>query len=197
MPSLDELRCYHSAVSKSDAANLPADRPLPNSYWVLAPRLLAGEHPGALDERETRERIARLQAAGIDFYVDLTEIGERPEYRHLLSPRIEYRRSPIVDTQVPGNVSQTLQVLGTIREALARERRIYVHCRAGIGRTGLIIGCYLAEEQRSGRAAIRILNRLWQQSARAESWPRVPQTPEQADYIRHWPRLRTRAEQAT
>ena len=184
-------------MSNWDAANLPADRPLPNSYWVVPSRLLAGEHPAALNEAQTRERIGRLHGAGIDFYVDLTEIGERPDYRHLLPRRIEYWRSPIVDTQVPGNVSQTLEVLSTIREALERQRRIYVHCRAGIGRTGLIIGCFLAEEQHNGRAAIRTLNRLWKQSARAESWPRVPQTPEQADYIRHWPRLRSRAAKAT
>jgi hypothetical protein len=31
---------------------------------------------------------------------------------------------------------------------------------------------------------------LWRQSARAASWPRVPQTSEQADYIRRWPKLR-------
>jgi hypothetical protein len=132
-----------------------------------------------------------LHRAGIDFYIDLTEIGERPEYRHLLAHRVEYRRSPIADTQVPGNVSQTRQLVSTIREGLSQGRRIYVHCRAGIGRTGLIIGCFLAEEEHSGRSALRTLNRLWRQSARADSWPSLPQTAEQADYIRHWPKLRS------
>ena len=68
--------------------------------------------------------------------------------------------------------------------------RVYVHCRAGIGRTGLVIGCFLAEEEQDGKAALKRLNRLWRQSARAESWPKVPQTREQADYIRRWPKLR-------
>jgi hypothetical protein len=31
---------------------------------------------------------------------------------------------------------------------------------------------------------------MWRQSARSRSWPQVPQTSEQADYIRHWPKLR-------
>jgi Dual specificity phosphatase, catalytic domain len=163
---------------------------------VVPERLLAGEHPGAVDEREARDRIRQLRRAGIDFYIDLTEIGERPEYRHLLPHPIEYLRSPIGDTHVPANVSQTQQVLYAIREALSRGRRVYVHCRAGIGRTGLIIGCFLAEEEHNGRGALRTLNRLWRQSARSETWPRVPQTAEQADYIRHWPRLRARAGKA-
>jgi len=166
------------------------DRPLPNSYWVIPGRLLAGEHPAVADRAESRSRVGRLRLAGLDSYIDLTEPGEQPEYRHLLSKRAEYVRSAIVDTSIPRNVSQTRELLSQIRSALAKKRGIYVHCRAGIGRTGLIIGCYLAEEERDGNAALERLNLLWRQSARAADWPRVPQTSEQADYIRRWPNLR-------
>ena len=166
------------------------DRPLPNSYWVIPGRLLAGEHPSSVDRAEARARLGRLRVAGMDCYVDLTQPGEQPDYRHLLSKRAEYVRSAIVDTGVPRNVAQTQEVLATIRAALARDRRVYVHCRAGIGRTGLIIGCFLAEQERNGKAALERLNLLWRQSGRADDWPRVPQTEEQADYIRRWPKLR-------
>ena len=82
------------------------------------------------------------------------------------------------------------QILSDIRAALSLDRGVYVHCRAGIGRTGLVIGCFLAEEEQDGKAALKRLNRLWRQSARAASWPRVPQTPAQTDYIRRWLKLR-------
>jgi len=163
--------------------------PLPNSYWVLPGRLLAGEHPGGAEEAQARARLERLREAGIDCFVDLTEDGEQPDYRQLLPPRTWYLRSAIADTCVPNNVVQVQELLSRIRAALALGRNIYVHCRAGIGRTGLIVGCYLAEQERDGKAAIKLLNRLWRQSARAKTWPKVPQTPEQADYIRHWPIL--------
>ena len=82
----------------------------------------------------------------------------------------------------------------TLRAALALWRCIYVHCRAGIGRTGLVVGCFLAEEEGgNGKAALKLLNRLWRQSERAKNWPKVPQTAEQADYIRKWPKLGKRA----
>jgi hypothetical protein len=177
-------------VNLTDPPSLTLDRPLPNSYWVIPGRLLAGEHPLGWDTTEALARLERLHDTGIDCYVDLTEPGEQPEYRHLLPERSEYLRSAIVDTGVPNNVSQTLELLSAIRAALARERSIYVHCRAGIGRTGLVIGCFLAEEERDGKSAIKRLNRLWRQSGRAQDWPKVPQTAEQADYIRRWPKLR-------
>jgi Protein-tyrosine phosphatase len=162
---------------------------LPNTYWVIPGRVLAGEYPGDPDETQARARLARLRAAGIDSFVDLTEDGELPPYRHLLPAGAEYLRSAIVDTRVPNNVSQTRELLAAIRAAVARGRGVYVHCRAGIGRTGLVMGCLLADDVQNGKAALRDLNRLWRQSDRAGSWPKVPQTAEQADYIRHWPKL--------
>jgi hypothetical protein len=175
-----------------DAHNQPKptlDRPLPNSYWVIPGRVLAGEYPGGAEDHDALARLARLEQAGINFFVDLTEEGELPPYRHLLPAQTEYLRSAIVDTRVPNNVSQTQEVLTNIRAALARGRAVYVHCRAGIGRTGLIIGCFLADEESNGKTALKILNRLWLQSERAVSWPQVPQTAEQADYVRRWPKL--------
>jgi hypothetical protein len=177
-------------VKEQDLPSPFPDRPLPNSYWVLPGRLLAGEHPSGGIAADVPARLQQLIQAGIDCYVDLTEPGEQPDYCPLLPRHAEYLRSAIADTSVPFNVSQTRALLAAIRAALAGERRVYVHCRAGIGRTGLIIGCFLAEEARSGRKAITHLNRLWRQSARAQSWPQVPQTSEQADYIRRWLKLR-------
>ena len=126
--------------------DLNPELPLPNSYWVIPGRLLAGEHPAVAERAESSRRVGRLRVAGLNSYIDLTVPGEQPEYRHLLSKRDEYVRSAIADTSVPFKVAQTLELLSTIRTGLAQKRRIYVHCRAGIGRTGLVIGCYLAEE---------------------------------------------------
>ena len=168
------------------------DRPLPNTYWVLPERLLAGEYPGGSTDPETQLRLAKLQKAGIDCFIDLTEAGELAPYQHLLPKDAAYLRSAIVDESVPYNVRQTQQVLAAIKAGLESGKRIYVHCRAGIGRTGVIIGCHLAETETSGRTGLKLLNRLWKQSERAGAYPSVPQTAEQADYIRHWPKLARR-----
>ena len=171
-------------------SSIPAgERPFPNTYWVFPDSLLAGEHPAGFGQN-VRERIERLAVAGFDAFFDLTEEGEEPEYRTLLAQGAEYRRFPIGDQGVPLNVDEARALLSAIQDALARRRRVYLHCRAGIGRTGLVVGCFLAEEGGDGKAALKLLNRLWRQSERAKSWPKVPQTVEQADYIRHWPNRR-------
>jgi hypothetical protein len=166
------------------------DAPLPNTYWVIPGIILAGEHPYGADEAETRERLDRLLGAGINYFVDLTEVGEMPDYRRLLPVHSHYLRCPIADTDVPGEIAHMQELQSRIRNAHALGRRIYIHCRAGIGRTGLVVGCYLAEGGLDGDSALKRLNELWRPCARAQAWPVVPQTSEQADYIRGWPKHR-------
>ena len=163
------------------------DRPLPNTYWVIPGRLLAGEYPGGADFTDSRARLARLREAGINCFVDLTEEGELPAYRHLLPFNAKYRRCAILDMGVPNDFSEIARLIEYIQAELALGRGIYVHCRAGIGRTGLLIGCFLAQRGDDGPAALKELNNLWRQNERAKSWPAVPQTPRQAEYVREWP----------
>jgi protein-tyrosine phosphatase len=166
------------------------DPPLPNTYWVIPGLILAGEHPCGANEPETRERLGRLCEAGINYFIDLTEIGEMPDYRGLLPVQAHYLRCGIRDTDVPGEIARMQELQSRIQNARSLGRRIYIHCRAGIGRTGLVVGCYLAEGGLDGDSALEQLNLLWRRCARAESWPIVPQTPEQTDYIRNWPKHR-------
>ena len=69
--------------------------PLPNCYWALPGELLAGEHPGGGSAAETRERVQRLLAAGIECFVDLTFPGEVDPYDVELPLGVEYLRKPI------------------------------------------------------------------------------------------------------
>jgi rhodanese-related sulfurtransferase len=171
-------------------------RPLENTYWVLPGHLLAGEYPSGDTEAETRTRLRRLFDAGIDFFLDLTEAGECPEYQPLLPPDVEHLRVAILDASVPRDPAQMHSIQAQLQAALGRRRRVYVHCRAGIGRTAIVIGCYLADQGLEGCEALSQLNRLWQTCARALNWPIVPQTREQAEFVRRWPGHRRRLAQA-
>jgi hypothetical protein len=160
-----------------------------NFYWVVPGRLLAGEYPVGTDALKARARLAELRERRVNSYIDLTVEGELPPYRHLLPVHTKYLRFPIADEEIPADPIRFRGLLLDIRAAIEAKRCIYLHCRAGIGRTGLTVGCYLAQFGGDGAAALAELNQLWSQSERSLSWPKLPQTKAQAEYIRKWPKL--------
>ena len=160
--------------------------PLRNSYWVIPGKVLAGEHPTAATVEATRERLQRLMDAGVECFIDLTEPGEIKPYDTEIPFSIEYLRKPIKDHGIPSQRAHMAEILDCIHDALQSGRCVYVHCRAGIGRTGTVIGCLLVERGFEGEGAIDELNRLWQQCERSQNWPSVPETDDQAGYVRKW-----------
>jgi ADP-ribosylglycohydrolase len=163
-------------------------RPLPNSYWVVPGKLLAGEYPLSRSGADGRLRIAQLVASGVRLFVDLTETDECAQYESLLPDGVSYVRLPVADMSVPGDIAVMQRIQAEIAAAIGTGQCVYVHCRAGIGRTGTAVGCFLSEQGLEPEPALARLNELWAQSARAASWPVVPQTEEQADFIRNWRR---------
>ena len=161
--------------------------PLANAYWVQRERWLAGEYPGGATREETRTRLAALAALGIDAYLDLTVPGELPAYDSELAAGVVHVRKPIPDHGLPLEPEHMGEIIASIDELLGEGRRIYLHCRAGIGRTGMVVGCHLAQHGTRGDAALDALEALWAGSARSRSWPSIPETREQRDYVYRWP----------
>jgi ADP-ribosyl-[dinitrogen reductase] hydrolase len=149
-------------------------------------KVLAGEHPGGTNVEATRERLQRLIAAGIECFMDLTDPRELKPYDPELPFSIEYLRKPIGDHGIPAKRAHMTEILDCIQDAMESGRCVYVHCRAGIGRTGMVIGCLLVERGLQGEAALDELNRLWQQSERSKNWGSVPETDQQVDFVRTW-----------
>ncbi len=160
-------------------------RPHSNSYWV-APRLLAGEYPAAKEAEAARAKLQSCLDGGVTCFIDLTEADEglRP-YAPLLPPNILHLRFPIRDVSVPASAAQMVEILDTIDAQLAEGHTLYVHCWGGIGRTGTVIGCYLARHGYQGEAALRELHRLWQACAKSATHA-SPETEAQRQWVRAW-----------
>lgn len=172
--------------TEASTARARAPLPLANCYWVVPARLLAGEHPGGASLGETRERLKRLVEAGVATFIDLTQPGELDSYETELPAGVSYIRKPIPDHGLPAERRRMAEILESLRAAMRSSRPVYLHCRAGIGRTGMVAGCLLAEGGLGGEAALAELNLRWQQCARSAHWPSVPETPAQVEYVRGW-----------
>ena len=160
--------------------------PLRNSYWVIPGRVLAGEHPNGTTVEATRERLQRLMGAGVECFIDLTEPGEVKPYDPELPFSVEYLRKPVRDHGIPAQRAHMAEILDCIHDALQSGRCVYIHCRAGIGRTGTVVGCLLVERGFQGEDALDELNRLWQHCERSQSWASIPETDDQVGYVRKW-----------
>jgi protein-tyrosine phosphatase/ADP-ribosylglycohydrolase len=176
-------------MRKEDPARRAAPPPIPNCYWVEPGRLLAGEYPGSIARTEAMVRIQSFLRAGINSFIDLTEEGELPAYEGLLrtasEQRTAYRRMAIADHAVPEPVVMS-RILDALQAELAAGRRVYIHCRAGIGRTGTAVACHLTRGGLTGEQALARLQVLWQQCARSAQWSSVPETDQQVRFVRRW-----------
>ncbi len=86
-------------------------------------------------------------------------------------------RFPVHDFSVPSAALLT-SVLDTIDVELAAGGIVYVHCWAGCGRTGVVVGCWLVRHGMEPHAALA--------RVAAERGPGCPQTIEQRLAVLGW-----------
>lgn len=173
----------------------PPHRPHANCYWVRPGSFLAGEYPGAFRPETATQRLLTHLDAGVTHFLDLTHPNDRLEpYEELLPALaqqtarfVHYQRLPIYDMSTP-SPTEMVTILDTIDQTLADNGVIYLHCWGGIGRTGTVVGCYLARHGMSGDDALAQLATWWQTVEKAIRSPRSPETDAQVAMVQGWPR---------
>jgi len=151
-------------------------------YWV------AGNWPGkvAVASRPRgddwlADDIANWKRAGVNVVLSLltseeeSSLGLRGEADQVRASGLDYVAFPIPDLQVPTSSAKLSETLDKLGANLAKGENVLIHCRQGIGRSGLVAACLLISKGLSPGAAI-------EQVSAARGLP-VPETPKQREWI--------------
>jgi protein-tyrosine phosphatase len=159
--------------------------PIPDSYWIVPGKLLAGEYPGAKLEADAIPRLAAFAAAGVTSFIDVTEEREGlTPYAHLLPPGARWTRLAIRDGGCPAPAEMRI-ILDRIDDELAGGAVVYLHCWGGHGRTGTVAGCWLVRHGTRPEAALARIDELRREVPDA-SWMPSPETREQRKLVLEW-----------
>jgi hypothetical protein len=180
--------------SKTIYSSLPFER----SYWVIPGRMLAGGYPGDPDPATETRKLSGLLEAGVQTVINLMEVDEvnargapflpyKDTLRQLAQARqaeLDHLHYPIAHLGAP-SYQQMRLILDTVDDLLAQGRRIYLHSRSGNGRTGTVVGCFLARHGlASGEAILERLAHLRQGMPGAEA--PSPETAVQQKMVLEW-----------
>ena len=167
-------------------------RPLYQSYYLSTRNIFAGEYPGDKYGEKAEKKINQMIHFGVRHFIDLTEDGELRPYSHLLPKECTYTRFPVRNVSVPDSAESVHRLICHIQELSQRgDGYVYIHCWGGVGRTGTIVACYLAEDMITSSTDITadsVLERLRRCfTEMPKSAHRVtPETKEQEAFIRKY-----------
>jgi len=151
-------------------------------YWITGPwpgKLAIAARPRGGDWLEDEMR--GLQCAGVSTVLSLLTPGEEQdldltsESRAAKLEGLKFLSLPIPDRQVPTSPSEAAPVLDELDAELASGKNAVIHCRQGVGRSGMMAACLLVMRGKDPGSAVIELER-----ARGTS---VPETAEQRQWI--------------
>ena len=135
-------------------------------------------------------KISKLLDAGITTFIDLTMDRERPRYEPMLhrerrrrGKRTEYYRFPIIDRNIPETHVMN-NILDLIDQKISDGESVYVHCFRGLGRTGIVVACYLIRKGMSNEEALKYIPNL--RKGVAGDFRASPETDIQRQFVLNW-----------
>ena len=158
----------------------------PKLFWIPGRwrgRLAVATRPRGGDWLE--DEISSWRKAGLDVVISLLEENEAEQFELgreravTESKGLRFVSFPIPDRGVPASTREALALFNSIAAALEEGQNVAVHCRQGIGRSGLIATGVLLTSGMGVEKAIEAVS-----TARGAT---VPETSAQLQWIKHLP----------
>ena len=147
--------------------------------------LFGGEYPIDKELARSKRKLKQILNFGITDFIDLTEEDELHPYQPYLPEGVNYYRYPIKDCSAPNSLQEVIRLCRKIAEIERNQnRKLYMHCWGGIGRTGTIVACYKLFKKGVGDAtmAIQKLREDFFDCPKAK-YRRTPETKAQEEFI--------------
>lgn len=152
------------------------------NFYKVEDRFYAGEYPFAVDNINAKNKLRVLDALRISHAIDLTENNELIPYSQHI-PRVCHYRFSIQDRSIPGSIDKTKGLMNYMKTILDGGGVLYVHCRGGVGRTGVIIACWFAYNGLSPAESLEKLNLLWKECPKSVRRKHCPEYTWQEQFI--------------
>ena len=86
----------------------------------------------------------------------------------------------------PCSPQETVGILDAIDRASDDGSTVYLHCWGGVGRTGIVVGCWLVRHGMTGDEALLQIAEWWRRMEKVYRKPRSSATRQQRAYVRNW-----------
>jgi protein-tyrosine phosphatase len=166
-------------------------------FYQVSDQLWAGVYPGDIDSEKQKKKLKWLLDHNINYFINLMEPGEKNHggqkftsyYNELFDMAarrkrfVVVQRFPIRDMNTP-TPEQMVVILDAIDTAVKNGHTVYVHCWGGHGRTGTVIGCWLARHDMArGQDLLVMIDHLRRKDPTGKP---SPQTTEQRLRVVTW-----------
>ena len=121
--------------------------------WIIDGKLAGSALPGLYGDHE--KEIKFLKSCNVSHIVSLLE----EEVSDQFGDDFFYYHFPIEDMKVP-NALQAKKVLKQVRSWIENDQVVLFHCKAGLGRTGTMLACYMIDEGMTADEALEHVRRI-------------------------------------
>jgi len=157
----------------------------PKLYWIDGPwpgKLAISARPRGGDWLE--DEVAGWRQEGVDVVISLLTPSENEDLElgkecSLSQARgLRFVTFPVEDRGVPTSQEEASKAVAKVNEMLQQGKHVVVHCRHGIGRSGMFTAALLVMSGSTAEAALNLVSQV-------RGLP-VPETPEQREWVRQF-----------